>query len=97
MLHVVCLLLSRSKKGDHGTAFESGREGGAGSLRKVFSWCMQLLVLLLLHNIILSVFEITLVRLSETSDYLPGQVNNPLAVIRQASEKLQPDFICHII
>ena len=36
----------------------------------VFSWCMQLLVLLLIHNIILSVFEITLVRLSETSDYL---------------------------
>ena len=63
----------------------------------VFSWCMQLLVLLLLHNIILSVFEITLVRLSETSDYLPGQVNNPLAVIRQPSEKLQPDLICHII
>ena len=40
-------------------------------------------------------FEITLVRLSETSDYLLGQVNNPLAVIRRTSEKLQPDFICH--
>ena len=32
MLHVVRLLLSRSKKGDHGTAFESDREGGAESL-----------------------------------------------------------------
>ncbi len=40
-------------------------------------------------------FEITLVRLSETSDYLLGQVNNPLAVIRRTSEKIQPDFICH--
>ena len=28
-------------------------------------------------------------------DYLLGQVNNPLAVICQTSEKLQPDFICH--
>ena len=37
-----------------------------------------------------SVFEIALVRLSETSDYLPGQVNNPSAVIRWSSEKLQP-------
>ena len=27
-----------------------------------------------------AVFEIALVRLSETSDYLLGQVNNPLAV-----------------
>ena len=35
-------------------------------------------------------FEIALVRLSETSDYLPGQVNNPSAVIRWPSEKLQP-------
>ena len=34
-----------------------------------------------------TVFEIALVRLSETSDYLPGQVNNPLAVIRGTSEK----------
>ena len=42
-------------------------------------------------------FEIALVRLSETSDYLIGQVNNPLAVTRQTSEKLQPDFICHYI
>ena len=32
MLHVVRLLLSRSKKGDHGTGFESDREGGAESL-----------------------------------------------------------------
>ena len=32
MLHVVLLLLSRSKKGDHGTSFESDREGGAESL-----------------------------------------------------------------
>ena len=39
-----------------------------------------------------SVFEIALVRLSETSDYLHGQVNKPSAVIRWASEKLQPDF-----
>ena len=38
-----------------------------------------------------SVFEIALVRLFETSDYLHGQVNNPSAVIRQSSEKLQPD------
>ena len=28
-----------------------------------------------------AVFEIALVRLSETSDYLLGQVNNPLAVL----------------
>ena len=40
-------------------------------------------------------FEIALVRLSETSDYLHGQVNNPLAVIHRTSAKLQPDFICH--
>ena len=32
MLHVVCLLLCSSKKEDHGTAFESNREGGAESL-----------------------------------------------------------------
>ena len=37
-----------------------------------------------------AVFEIALVRLSETSDYLPGQVNNPSAVIRWTSDKLQP-------
>ena len=37
MLHVVLLLLSRSKKGDHGTSFESDREGGAESLWKFFS------------------------------------------------------------
>ena len=37
-----------------------------------------------------TVFEIALVRMSETSDYLPGQVNNPSAVIRWPSEKLQP-------
>ena len=43
----------------------------------------------------ISVFEIALVRLSETSDYLLGQVNNPLAVILRPSENLQPDFICH--
>ena len=43
----------------------------------------------------MAVFEIALVRLSETSDYLPGQVNNPLVVIPWTSEKLQPDFICH--
>ena len=40
-----------------------------------------------------SVFEIALVRLSETSDYLHGQVNNPSALIRWTSEKLQPDCI----
>ena len=45
----------------------------------------------------LSVFEIALVRLSETSDYLHGQVNNPLAVIRRSSDKLQPDFICPVM
>ena len=39
----------------------------------------------------LTVFEIALVRLSETSDYLHGQVNNPSAVIRGTSENLQPD------
>ena len=37
-----------------------------------------------------AVFEIALVRLSETSDYLPGQVINPSAVIRWTSETLQP-------
>ena len=36
MLHVVILLLSRSKKGDHGTSFESDREGGAESLWNSF-------------------------------------------------------------
>ena len=40
--------------------------------------------------VVSSVFEIALVRLSETSDYLPGQVNNPSAVIRCTSETLQP-------
>ena len=44
---------------------------------------------------IISVFEIALVRLSETSDYLPGQVNNPLAVIRRTSGNLQQYFIFH--
>ena len=39
---------------------------------------------------VITVFEIALVRLSETSDYLPGQVNNPSAVIRWTSETLQP-------
>ena len=43
----------------------------------------------------LSVFEIALVRLSETSDYLLGQVNNPLAVIRRTSGNLQQYFIFH--
>ena len=42
-----------------------------------------------------AVFEIALVRLSETSDYLLGQVNNPLAVIRRTSGNLQQYFICH--
>ena len=42
-----------------------------------------------------SVFEIALVRLSETSDYLLGQVNNPLAVIRRTSGNLQQYFIVH--
>ena len=41
------------------------------------------------------VFEIALVRLSETSDYLLGQVNNPLAVIRRTSGNLQQYFIVH--
>ena len=36
MLHVVRLLLSRSKKGDHGTSFESDREGGVESLWNSF-------------------------------------------------------------
>ena len=45
----------------------------------------------LLSFIYFAVFEIALVRLSETSDYLPGQVNNLSAVIRRwTSEKLQP-------
>ena len=39
-----------------------------------------------------SVIEIALVPLSETSDYLPGQVNNPLAVIRRTSEKVTSLF-----
>ena len=42
-----------------------------------------------------SVFEIALVRLSETSDYLLGQVNNPLAVIRRTSGNLQQYYIFH--
>ena len=42
-----------------------------------------------------AVFEIALVRLSETSDYLLGQVNNPLAVIRRTSGNLQQYFIFH--
>ena len=42
-----------------------------------------------------TVFEIALVRLSETSDYLLGQVNNPLAVIRRTSGNLQQYFIVH--
>ena len=40
-------------------------------------------------------FEIALVRLSETSDYSLGQVNNPLAVIRRTSGNLQQYFIFH--
>ena len=43
------------------------------------------------HN---TVFEIARVRLSETSDYLLGQVNNPLAVIRRTSGNLQQYLIC---
>ena len=43
----------------------------------------------------IAVFEIALVRLSETSDYLLGQVNNPLAVIRRTSGNLQQYFIVH--
>ena len=43
----------------------------------------------------MAVFEIALVRLSETSDYLLGQVNNPLAVIRRTSGNLQQYFIVH--
>ena len=46
-------------------------------------------------DIVSSVFEIALVRLSETSDYLLGQVNNPLAVIRRTSGNLQQYFIVH--
>ena len=42
-----------------------------------------------------SVFEIALVHLSETSDYLLGQVNNLLAVIRRTSGNLQQYFIFH--
>ena len=44
---------------------------------------------------IVTVFEIALVRLSETSDYLLGQVNNPLAVIRRTSGNLQQYLIFH--
>ena len=40
-------------------------------------------------------FEIALVRLSETSDYLLGQVNHPLAVMRRTSENSEQYFICH--
>ena len=47
------------------------------------------------HHLYLTVFEIALVRLSETSDYLLGQVNNPLAVIRRTSGHLQQYFIFH--
>ena len=41
--------------------------------------------------------EIALVRLSETSDYLLGQVNTPLAVIGRTSGNLQQYFIFHYI
>ena len=44
-----------------------------------------------LCNMTMSVFEIALVRLSETSDYLHGQVNSLSAVFRGTSENLQPD------
>ena len=58
-------------------------------------------LLILSHSLILdsslSVSEIALVRLSETSDYLPGQVNTPLAVIRRTSGNLQQYFIFHYI
>ena len=37
MFHVVCLLLSRSKKGDPGTAFDSDREGELNHYGTVFS------------------------------------------------------------
>ena len=43
-----------------------------------------------------SALEIMLVRLSETSNYLLGQVKNTLAVIHWISENLQPYFICRI-
>ena len=47
------------------------------------------------YTVLCAVFEIALVRLSETSDYLLGQVNNPLAVIRRTSGNLQQYFIVH--
>ena len=50
---------------------------------------------ILLHHFTISAFEIALVRLSETSDYLLGQVNNPLAVIRRTSGNFQPYFMFH--
>ena len=50
-----------------------------------------------LLKLISPVFEIALVRLSETSDYLLGQVNTPLAVIRRTSGNLQQYFIFHYI
>ena len=44
----------------------------------------------ILLNLVKSVdptaFKIALVRLSETSDHLLGQVNNPLAVIRRTRQ-----------
>ena len=46
---------------------------------------------------IYTAFEIALFCLSETSDYLLGQVNNPLAVIRRTSGNLQPYFIFNYI
>ena len=48
-------------------------------------------------TILCTAFEISLVRLSETSDYLLGQVNNPFAVIRRTSGNCQPYLMFHYI
>ena len=43
-------------------------------------------IMKLLARLYICMLEIALVRLSETSDYLHGQVNNPSVVIRWTSE-----------
>ena len=57
----------------------------------VFNVLYIYILFYIMYYIHIAVFEIALVRLSETSDYLHGQVNNPSAVIRGTSENLQPD------
>ena len=65
------------------------RHTSGGSIYLLCCFCILLL------RCDISVFEIALIRLSETSDYLLGQVNNPLAVIRRTSGNLQQYFIFH--